>query len=250
MACLGNTKTEASKTFRASPSLVVEQWRMADTFAFDDEDGVRGGQDALLAVDGLAGPGALIRLAHVPDGDDTEAILARGGHAGLGRNVAPVEAPVDERHRVADGTARDVHCLTLHGVDHLLRRLGDGRGRASNFIGFILAVEFTITVETLWNALVTREALVLSHSAWGPRNVITAVSLICTITTVVVTITKVNLQDAFLVVTLHFIRFAQGGLSAIVLVRPVLAVKVPITDVLPRNALSVLTGSFVMFASS
>lgn len=178
---------------------------MAHTLCFHYKDGIRGGKHALLAVDSLTGPGSLVRLAHVTYCDHTVAVFTCRGNPRLGWDVAPVKTPVDEWHGVANSAAGYVNSLSFNGIYNIRRRVSDGWRGASNLVRFVLAVEFSITVETLWNALVSRKALVLSDATWRPRNTLPAVVLICAISAVVVSVTEVHLEDAFLVLTLHLV---------------------------------------------
>ena len=99
------------------------------TLTSDNDEGIRGGEDAAAVVERLAGVGPSIFRPGVPDGQCTTTIHAGDGHTTAGGDVAPVETPDDERCGHAHSLAVDGESpVDLHL--YLWRRgLDDGRNR-------------------------------------------------------------------------------------------------------------------------
>ena len=95
----------------------------------DNDEGIRGGEDAAAVVERLAGVGPSIFRPGVPDGQRTTTIHAGDGHTTAGGDVAPVETPDDERGGHAHGLAVDGESpVDLH-LYLWCRGLDDGRNR-------------------------------------------------------------------------------------------------------------------------
>ena len=99
------------------------------TLTSDNDEGIRGGEDAAAVVERLAGVGPSIFRPGVPDGQCTTTIHAGDSHTTAGGDVAPVETPDDERGGHAHSLAVDGESpVDLH-LYLWCRGLDDGRNR-------------------------------------------------------------------------------------------------------------------------
>jgi hypothetical protein len=159
---VGDPEAETVQALRPVIGKVIElRWPTHPIRGLYNDNAVGVGEDAALVVDGLAGVSPSILIPDLPDGEHPSAVVTGGAHPRGVTDVAPVQAPNDERGWYPDGLALTGHSLSE--FSHPLVHWGpdDRWGSAANLITAILAVYLPIALIGSWDALVTRHTLVL-----------------------------------------------------------------------------------------
>jgi hypothetical protein len=153
-------------------------------------------------------------------------------------DMAPVESPVDDGDRDADGHTGEGNRLASGNLDGLLG-WGHHLGRhATKLVAAIRTVALLITVEAGRDALVGGDASKLRGPAHFLRVLCRAVGLICVVLAVKVTITTPQLEGTVPISTGELIGLAGLGGPAVQLITTISAVLLPVTEVVFGDAVA------------
>ena len=108
---------------------------MTQKLTADYDEGVWDRKNAASVVERLARVGAGVLDHGVANGEHAAALVAGDGHAGTLGDVAPVEAPHDQRCRHANGLAVDAERAVDFDDDFLGRGSRDGRSHCGLLVG-------------------------------------------------------------------------------------------------------------------